>query len=193
MNVSFAETILRAIFGEALGGVDHEDRFAPGCPFFVEQDNASRDARTVEEVGRQADDAFDEALLDEVTSNGRLGVATKEDAVRQDDCALAGGFEAGEDVKQEGVVTILFGWNPVGEAVVGISSSADSGGPRLRRERRVRDHVVERAEPSSLGVSELWGRECVVVLDLSGTSVVEPHVHSRESRSGVVHLLSVDG
>ena len=73
----------------------------------VEHDDAGRDAGAVEQVGRQADDALDVAALDDVAADVGLGTAAEQHAVRQNDRALAGALERGEDVQQEGVVAVL--------------------------------------------------------------------------------------
>ena len=59
VDVLAAQAVLVAVLDEALGGVDHEHAGAPGGVLLVEDDDAGRDAGAVEEVGRQADDAFD--------------------------------------------------------------------------------------------------------------------------------------
>ena len=93
MDVLAAESVLRAVLHEALGGVDHEDAGAADGVLLVEHDDAGGDAGAVEEVGRQADDALDVAALQELPADGRLGVAAEEDAVRHDDRSLAGALE----------------------------------------------------------------------------------------------------
>ena len=69
--------------------VDHEDAFAFVRVLLVDGDDAGRDARAVEEVGRQADDALDVSAPDDSLADGRLRVAPEEYAVRQEG-ALAG-------------------------------------------------------------------------------------------------------
>ena len=81
---------LVTVLHEALGRIDHEDTGAAGGVLLVEHHDAGRDAGAVEEVGRQADDALDIAALQQCLTDGRLGMATEQDAVRHDDCRLAG-------------------------------------------------------------------------------------------------------
>jgi len=58
VDVLFAQAVLVAVFDEALGGVDHEDALAGWRVFLVQHQDARGDAGAVEQVGRQADDAF---------------------------------------------------------------------------------------------------------------------------------------
>ena len=91
VDVLLAEAVLVAVLDEALGGIDHEDAFAGVRAFLVEHDDAGGNAGAVKEVRRQADDALDDAALDEVLADGGLGIAAEQNAVRQDARAFAGG------------------------------------------------------------------------------------------------------
>ena len=59
MDVLGAQPVLVAVLHEALAGVDHEDAGAGVGILLVDNDDAGGDARAVEEVGGQADDALD--------------------------------------------------------------------------------------------------------------------------------------
>ena len=107
MDVHAAQAVLGAILHEARAGVDHEDAFAGVGVLLVDDDDAGGDAGAVKEVGGQADDALDVALADEVAADVGLGVATEQDAVRQDARAFARAFERADDVQQIGVVALL--------------------------------------------------------------------------------------
>lgn len=61
VNVLLTEAVLRPVLLEALGGINHEDTFAGGGIFFVEHDDAGRDAGAVKEIGGQADDGLEVA------------------------------------------------------------------------------------------------------------------------------------
>ena len=112
--------------------------------------------------------------------------------MRKDDSAFAGAFHAGNDVEQEGVITVLFRWHAVVETTVRVGVHVYAGCPSLHRERRVRNDVVKGFELAGLVVCEHWGRERVVVLDLSAAGVMEPHVHAGKCGRGVIHLLAID-
>ena len=88
---------------------------------FVDDDDARGDSSAIEEVGGEADDAFDVALLDELAADGALGVAPEEDTVGEDAGSFAGALEGADDVEEVGVVALL-GWECAEalEAVVGI-------------------------------------------------------------------------
>ena len=85
--------------------------------FLVEHDDAGGDARAVEEIRRQADDALDVAAPDDLPADVGLGVAAEEHAMRENDRAFARALEAGEDVQQKGVVAVLRGRNAELEAL----------------------------------------------------------------------------
>ena len=53
-----------------MAGIDHEDAFAPCRVFLVDYDDAGWDARTVEEIRGEADDALDDAALNEIPPDG---------------------------------------------------------------------------------------------------------------------------
>ena len=113
MDVLLAEAVLRAVLAEALAGIDHEDAFAGLGVLLVDDDDAGGDAGAVEEVGGQADDALDDAALDEISADDGLGISPEQHAVGKDAGSLAGGLERADDVEQVGVVALLVGWHAV--------------------------------------------------------------------------------
>ncbi len=107
VNVLLAQTVLVAVLDEALAGINHKDALAGGSVFLVEHEDARRDARAVEQIGRQADDALQIAGADELFTDHRLGVAAEQDAVRQDAGGFALTFHRADDVQQVGVIALL--------------------------------------------------------------------------------------
>lgn len=91
MNVLGAQAIFIAVFNKALTGIDHKDalltlaisveRSELGI-FFIDDNNACRDTRAVEQVSGQANDAFDITLFEQIFTNTRFGIATEQNAVR---------------------------------------------------------------------------------------------------------------
>ena len=59
----------------------------------VDDNDASGDTGAEKDVGRQTDDAHDVTLADKVFPYGRLGIAAKQNPMRQDTCAPAGALE----------------------------------------------------------------------------------------------------
>ena len=112
----------------------------------VEHDDAGGNAGAVEEVRRQADDALDVAAPDDLAADVGLGAAAEQHAVRQDDRALAGALEAGEDVEQKGVVAVLRRRDAELEALELVVGRVEAVAPRLGRERRIGDDEVEGLE-----------------------------------------------
>ncbi len=92
-----------------VAGIDHEDALAGLGVLLVDHDDAGRDAGAVEQVGRQADDALDVALANQVAADVGFGIAAEQHAMRQNAGALAGALERADDVQQVGVVALLGG------------------------------------------------------------------------------------
>lgn len=65
VDVLLAQPVFVAVLHEPPAGVDHKNRAAGAGIFLVQHNDASRDARAIKQVGRQADDAFDIAPLSE--------------------------------------------------------------------------------------------------------------------------------
>ena len=154
MDVLGAQAVLVAVLDEALAGIDHEDAFAPRRAGLVQHDDAGGNAGAVEQVGRQADDAFDIALLDDAGADVRLRATSEQHAVRQNHCRLAGALEALEHVQQKGVVAVLVGRNAVLEASIQVVGCIEAAGPVLVGERWIGDHEVEGLE-AAVGVLEV--------------------------------------
>jgi hypothetical protein len=146
VNVLLAEAVLVAVFDKALGGVDHENALAGGGAFFVKHDYAGWDARAVEEVWRQTDDALEVASLDQVAPDCPLGSPSKQHAVREDTRAFAGAFERAKDVQEISVIPLLAGRDAVVEALPGVVFGIEAGAPTFVAEGRIGDDIIERLE-----------------------------------------------
>ena len=106
----------------------------------VNHDDAGGDAGSIEQVGGQANDALNVSLSHEVPADVALGVATEQNAVRQDARAFAGALERANDVQQVGVVALLAGRRSERlESLVGVLKRTDAGAPALVGEGRIRD------------------------------------------------------
>ena len=93
VEIHVAQPVLGAILHVACACVDHEDAFAGMSIFFVDDDNTSGNASAVKEVCRKSDDGLDVAHTDEFAADVALGIAPKEDAVRQNAGSPAAAFE----------------------------------------------------------------------------------------------------
>ena len=192
VDVLLAEAVLGAVFPKALAGINHEDAFAGLGMLLVDDDDAGRNPGAVEEVRRQADDALDEAALDDVLANRRLGISPEEDAVREDAGPLAGGLERADDVEEVGEVALLVGRDAVAfEPLVGIVRGIEAGGPAFVAEGGIGGGVVESLE--QVPIEEERIREGVALLDLRRGVVVEDHVHAGEAGGGAVLFLTIQG
>ena len=88
VDVLLAQAVLVAVLDEALGGVDHEHALAGRRVLLVEHQDASWNARAIEQVGGQADDAFqDPRNRHELPANRCLG-HRRETARRAAGCRL---------------------------------------------------------------------------------------------------------
>ena len=191
VEVLLAQPVLRAVFAEALGGVDHEHALAGGGVLLVEHHDAGGDAGAVEQVGGQADDALEDAGADELSADDAFRAAAEEHAVGQDAGAFARALERADDVQQVGVVALLGGRLAPDEALEGVVRRREAGGPGLVGERRIGDDVVVGAE--LLALLELGLGERVTRHDVGRGEVVEDHVHAGQARRGHVLLLSFEG
>ena len=158
----------------------------------VEHDDAGGDAGAVEEIRGQADDALDDAALDEVAADDGLGIAPEQHAVRQDAGAFAGALERAEDVEEVGVVALLGGRDAVVlEALEGVVLGIQAGAPAFVAEGRIGDDVVEGLE--RVAVEEERVGEGVALLDFRRGVVVQDHVHAGEAGGGGILFLPVEG
>ena len=131
------------------------------------------------------------AALDEVAADGGLGIAAKQNAVREDARAFAGALERAEDVQQVGVIALLAGRDAVVlEALPGVVLGIEAGAPAFVAEGRIGDDVVEGLERVAVGVERAGER--VALLDLRRGVVVQDHVHAGEAGGGVVLFLPVE-
>ena len=195
VNVLLTQPVLGAVFHVAAAGVHHEDAFACMRVFFVDDDDAGRDAGAIEQIGRQADDAFDVTVADQVLANVGLGIATEQHTVRQDARGFAGAFERADDVQQVGKVA-LFGRRHAEcfKPAVRVVQRVDAGAPALVRERRVGHHVVKGLEHVlAVQVSFEFGVcQRVALADFCRRVVVQDHVHARQAAGGRVFFLAVE-
>ncbi|MNJ37219.1 hypothetical protein D3C77_320290 [compost metagenome] len=81
MDVLLTQAIFVAVLDKAFAGVDQEQALAPGAAFLVQHDDAGGNAGAVEQVGRKADDALDEALLENALTDCPLGTTTEQHSV----------------------------------------------------------------------------------------------------------------
>ena len=131
VEVLLAEAVLRAVFLEALGRINHEDALAGGGVFLVEHQDAGGDARAVKEIGRQTDDRLQVTRADELLADDGLRIAAEEHAVRKNACAFARALQRADDVEQEGVVALLGGWHTPNESLVGVAFWGQTRCPSL--------------------------------------------------------------
>ena len=66
----------------ALGGIS-----------LIDDDNAGRDTGAIKQVGGQADDALDIALVNNSFADSRLRIATEQNTMGKNDRSLAGAFQ----------------------------------------------------------------------------------------------------
>src|ERR1700687_4621075 len=77
------------------------------------------------------------------------------------------------------------------EALMQVVFGIEAIMPSLRRERRIGDGIVERLQRSILVEEERIGERALTSFDFGSRLTVEPHIHRRESGSGVIKLLPV--
>ena len=102
VDVLFRQLVLALAFLEMLGGVDEEH--VVRLLAFLQHEDAHRDAGGVEQVGGQADDRVDVAILQQLGADALLRAATEQHAVGQDDGHHAFVLQEVEAVQQKGEV-----------------------------------------------------------------------------------------
>lgn len=122
VNVLLTQTVFVAVFNEAARCVNHKHAAAADnlvCSlfgklgglgvFFVDDDDAGRNARAVKQVGRQPDNAFNKVKVKQFRANTRFGIAAKQHTVRKNNRTFAAWFQAFEQMQQKGVIAVFFG------------------------------------------------------------------------------------
>ena len=189
---SSRELVLAFAFHEVLGGVDEEH--VVGLLALLEHEDADRDAGGVEQVGGQADDGVDVAVLEQLGADAFFGTATEEHAVGQDDGHHAFVFQEVEAVQQEGEIGGGFGR----EAVVleaHVVAHRVGGFPAVA-EGRIGDDGVEVGLLGGVQLAQdvpVVGQGVAVVdFELRVLHPVQQHVHAGEVVGGDVLFLPVD-
>ncbi|MCY1423317.1 hypothetical protein D9M71_390260 [compost metagenome] len=178
----------------AFGSVDHEHALTGGGVLLVQYQDAGRDAGTVEEVGRQADDALEDAGSHQLLPDDRLGVAPEEHTVGQDAGGFASSLHAADDVQQIGVVALLGGRNAPAKALIEVILRGEAGTPGLVGKGWICDHVVVGCQQSIVLLVFEFGRgQGVAGEDVGRGEVVQDHVHPRQAGGGDVLLLPFQG
>src|SRR5699024_8051873 len=187
-HISRTQTVLSAVLLKPLGGIDHKDARPASRFLLIDNDDASRNASSVEQVGWQSNDRLNQATPDQLFTDRGLGVATKEHSVGKNHRSPTVRLERLHHVKQECVVTVLL--RRFSETVEPSVLFVETVLPGLHGERRVGDEVVKGLELLSL--EELWIRERVSLADVMRLVAVQDHSHSRQSPGGVILLLAID-
>ena len=104
MNVLLAQPVLVAVFQESRAGVDHENALARVRVVLVDNNNARRDAGAIEQVGRQADDALDVTLGEQILADlgfvgepDKVNIEVLQSIVRSDMIAVIAPIGVGEN------------------------------------------------------------------------------------------------
>jgi hypothetical protein len=191
VDVLGPQTVLVAVFHALLAGVDHEDARPHVGVFFVDHHDAGRDAGAVEQVGRQPDDALDQAAGDQVPADVGLLVAAEQHAVRHDHRRLALALQRGDDMQQESVVAVLGGRHAVLETAELVGIRIEPAGPCLGGEGRISQGKVEDLQ-AAVRVLEIRCGQRVATPQIGGRMAVQDHVHACQCPGGIVHFLPVD-
>ena len=76
-DIALAQTVLRAVLGETVLRVDHENALRLERVLLVENDDARRNARTEEKIRGKPDDTADDSFLDDELADLPFGIAAK--------------------------------------------------------------------------------------------------------------------
>ena len=92
MNVLRAKSIFIAVFHKTFAGIDHKDG-STGFGFgFVDHNNAGGNTGTIEQVGRQSDNAFDITLMNNLATDFCFGISPEQHTMRQNHCTFTRTF-----------------------------------------------------------------------------------------------------
>ena len=130
VNILGAQPILGAILDKARTGINHKDTRAREGVLLINNDDTGGDAGAVEQVGGQANDTLDITLADQGAADVALGVAAKQDAVRQNTRAFAGTLERTHNMQEVGVIALLIGRHTKGrEAIIRVVKRIEARTP----------------------------------------------------------------
>jgi hypothetical protein len=191
VDVLAAQAVLVAVLHKAPAGIHHEQPLALRRPRLIQHDDAGGNARAVEQVRRQADDALDVALAHQVPPNAGLGIAAKQHPVGQNHRRLARTLQRLEDVQQKGIVAVFIRRCPILKPLELVRLDADPIAPRLVGEGGIRHRKVEPLE-AAVRLLPVGIREGVVAPEFRRDVVVQNHVHLGQHPGGIVHLLTKD-
>ena len=93
VDVPLTKAVLVAVLNEVMAGINHKDTLALGGISLIDDDNAGRDTGAIKQVGGQADDALDIALVNNSFADSRLRIATEQNTMGKNDRSLAGAFQ----------------------------------------------------------------------------------------------------
>ena len=143
MNVHTAEPIFIAVFHKPLTGVYHENAFANMGIFFIKHNNAGRNARTVKEVGWQADNSLDISFFNNILADLGFRVAPEQNPVGKDAGALALAFQSTDNMKQIGVIPVFRRGNAiVFKPAMNITNSINAIAPAFITEWGISNNIV---------------------------------------------------
>ncbi len=159
-------------------------RLADSC--FVDHQHTGRNAGAVEQAGGQADDRFQNAVLDELLTALLFLATPKQHAVRHDHRHFAVALERGDHVLHEHQVGLLAALGHEGVEAFG---ELHPVARVVLRERRIGDHSVE-AAASPLLVEMLRFLERVALANVGTAYAVQEHVHLADGPGAAVEFLA---
>ncbi|OQB36471.1 MAG: hypothetical protein BWY09_01923 [Candidatus Hydrogenedentes bacterium ADurb.Bin179] len=190
VDVPGTEPVFVAVFHEPLGGVYHEDAFTGMGVFFVQHKNTGGDAGAIKEIGRQSDDSLDIATPHDFTPDDRFRAATEQYPVGMNHGAFAGTLQAGENMEQEGIIAVLGGRDTERKASVNVVGGVEPAAPRLVGKGEIGNHIIEGLQ-FAVCIQKIRTGQRIILPNFRRGTVMENHVHTGESRRGIVHLLAV--
>lgn len=154
------------------------------------EDNAGRDTGAIKQVGGQADDALDIALVNNGFADSRLRIATEQNTVGKNDRSLAGAFQGLQNMEQPRKVAVLFRRS----VTIAIKAAIilKTIRPVFQRKRRIGHRKVETLQHLIIGAffKIAGSRKCISCSDLTGSLVVQDKVHLGETCGSYFLFLS---
>ena len=157
----------------ALGGIS-----------LIDDDNAGRDTGAIKQVGGQADDALDIALVNNSFADSRLRIATEQNTMGKNDRSLASAFQGLQNMERPCKVTVLFRRSVTIAIKATIILKAIR--PVFQRKRGIGHREIEALQHLIIGTffKIAGSRKCISCSDLTNSLVVQDKVHLSKTGGG---------
>ena len=93
IDILFTQSVLVSVLNKSLSCIYHKDSGTVFSTLFIDYNNTSRYSRTVKQVRRQTDNAFDPALINDSLTNSTFSISTEQNTMRENDSSFTRRFQ----------------------------------------------------------------------------------------------------